>query len=209
MSLNKNVLNKKYYIIISYYPEDINNSAFDKEEIKSLAFSELYTKAQAIIRTLSACEVGGRILRSNELVDLLYVAYNRDESEVYGIEKALRAGYEELYTTAPDVLDKRMKELNIKIEQQAMELANQKVIQARSKKQQELDRRQERFEELIRQRAEMILEQNKQYIGEKTAKRAQKLIEEDTKEMGGNEDDEQEKKPKTRRTRKTTTDASK
>lgn len=58
MSLNKNVLNKKYYIIIPYYPEDLGNSAFDKEEIKNLAFSELYTKAQSIIRTLSSCEVG-------------------------------------------------------------------------------------------------------------------------------------------------------
>ncbi len=57
MSLNKNVLSKKYYIIIPYYPEDIGNGAFDKEEIKNLAFSELYTKSQSIIRTLVGCEV--------------------------------------------------------------------------------------------------------------------------------------------------------
>ena len=57
MSLNKNVLSKKYYIIIPYYPEDLGNSAFDKEEIKNLAFQELYTKAQSIIRTLAGCEV--------------------------------------------------------------------------------------------------------------------------------------------------------
>lgn len=207
MSLNKNVLNKKYYIIISYYPEDINNSSFDKEEIKNLAFSELYTKAQSIIRTLSACEVGGRILTSNELVDLLYVAYNRDESEVYGIERALRAGYEELYTTAPDVLDKKMKELNAQIERQALALANEKVIQARSKKQQELDRKKEKFEELIREQAQMILEENKQYIGEKTAKRAKELIDEDAVK-GGNKDDGEEKKT-TRRGRKPKSNASK
>ena len=207
MSLNKNVLNKKYYIIISYYPEDISNSSFDKEEIKNLAFSELYTKAQSIIRTLSSCEVGGRILTSNELVDLLYVAYNRDESEVYGIERALRAGYEELYTTAPDVLDKKMKELNIQIERQALALANEKVIQARSRKQQELDRKKERFEELVRQNAQMILEQNKQYIGEKTAKRAKELIDEDAVE-GGNKNDGQEKNKTTRRGRKPKTNAS-
>lgn len=207
MSLNKNVLNKKYYIIISYYPEDISNSSFDKEEIKNLAFSELYTKAQSIIRTLSACEVGGRILTSNELVDLLYVAYNRDESEVYGIERALRAGYEELYTTAPDVLDKKMKELNAQIERQALALANEKVIQARSKKQQELDRKKEKFEELIREQAQMILEENKQYIGEKTAKRAKELIDEDAVK-GGNKDDGEEKKT-TRRGRKPKSNASK
>src|SRR5699024_5465090 len=115
MSLNKNVLNQKYYIIVPYYPEDLGQNNFDKEEIKNLAFSELYTKCQSMIRTLAACEVGGKILSSNELVDLLYVAYNRDEQETFGVDKALRAGYDELYSTAPDVLDKKMRALDAKI----------------------------------------------------------------------------------------------
>lgn len=205
MSLNKNVLNKKYYIIIPYYPEDLGNNSFDKEEIKNIAFSELYTKAQAIIRTLSGCEVGGKIMTSNQLVDLLYVAYNRDESETYGIERALRAGYDELYTTAPDVLDKKMSELNSRIEKQALELANEKVIKARSMKEQQIDNIEMTFEELVRQRAEMILKQNERYIGKNTAKKAADLLNEDTKE-GGKEDVEQEEKKTTRRraTRKTT-----
>lgn len=198
MSLNKNVLNKKYYIIIPYYPEDLGNNAFDKEEIKNIAFSELYTKAQAIIRTLSGCEVGGKIMTSNQLVDLLYVAYNRDESETYGIEKALRAGYDELYSTAPDVLDKKMEQLNSKIEKQALELANEKVIQARSIKEQKIDNIEMSFEELVRQRAEMILKQNERYIGKNTAKKATELLSEDTKE-GGKEDVEQKEKKTTRR----------
>ncbi len=42
-------------------------------------------------------------MTSDELVDLLYVAYNRDEAEVFGIDKAVRSGYEELYTTAPEL----------------------------------------------------------------------------------------------------------
>lgn len=49
----------------------------------------------------------GKILDSNALADLLYVAYNRDDAEVYGVDKAIQAGYDELYSTAPDVLDKR------------------------------------------------------------------------------------------------------
>ena len=110
MSTNKNVLNKKYYIIIPYYPEDLGSTNFDKEEIKNIAFSELYTRAQSVIRTLSACGINGKILGSNLLAELLYVAYNRDEEEVYGLDKALAAGYDELYSTAPDVLDKKMKE---------------------------------------------------------------------------------------------------
>ena len=206
MSLNKNVLNQKYYIVIPYYSEELGNNAFDKEEIKDLAFTELYNKAQSIIRTLSGCEVTGRIMKSDELVDLLYVAYNRDEAEIFSVDRAIRAGFDELYTTAPDVLDKKMRVLDEEIERKALQMVNEKVVQARSKKQQEADRRQAQFGELIRKRAEMILRQNAGYLGNDTAEMAIDLIneeEENTKEEGGSANVGEEKK-KTRR-RKTTT----
>lgn len=57
MSLNKNVLNKQYYIITSYYPSDLGNTNFDKDELQNIAFSELYTRCQAIIGSLSASGV--------------------------------------------------------------------------------------------------------------------------------------------------------
>lgn len=187
VSQNKNVLNKKYYIIIPCYPTDIESGNFDKEEIKNLAFSELYTKSQSIIRTLAACEISGRIMNSNELVDLLYVAYNRDEAEDYGIDKALKGGYYELYSTAPDVLDKKMRELNRQVEQKALILANEKVLQARSKKEQEIIQMEIEQEKKTRNRAKQILDENQQYIGAKTARRAKQMLdeEENTKE-GGN-----------------------
>lgn len=202
MSLNKNVLNKKYYIIIPCYPADLQTGNFDKEELKNLAFSELYTKAQSIIRTLAACEVSGKIMNSNQLVDLLYVAYNRDEAETYGVEKAMKAGYYELYSTAPDVLDKKMQELNRRVEQEAIQLANEKVIQARSQKEEEIIQIEESFEDLIAERAKIILEENQQYIGKKTAKKAKEILEEETKE-GGKKDAKKEKTTTTRRKRTT------
>ena len=85
-------------------------------------------------------------------------------------------------------------------------MLNEKVVQARSKKQQEADRRQAQFGELIRKRAEMILRQNAGYLGNDTAEMAIDLIneeEENTKEEGGSANVGEEKK-KTRR-RKTTT----
>ena len=45
MSLNRNILTKQYYIILSYYPEEANNSVYSREEISGIAFSELYTRA--------------------------------------------------------------------------------------------------------------------------------------------------------------------
>lgn len=203
MSLNKNVLNKKYYIIIPYYVEDLGNNSFDKEEIRSIAFQELYTKAQSIIRTLAACEVGGKILNSTELTDLLYIAYNRDEAEVFSIDRATRSGYDELYTTAPDVLDKTMKVLDEEIERKALAMANEKVTQARSPKQQQVDQKKARLQELIRQRAQMIIKQNEAYLGKQTAETATKLIDEEEANVEGGTNDVEEKPKKTTRRRKT------
>ncbi len=205
MSLNKSVLNRKYYIIVPYFVEDLGG-AFDKEEIRNIAFSELYMKAQSIVMALASCNVIGKIMDSNQLADLLYVAYNRDEAEVFSVDKAVRAGYEELYTTAPDVLDKEMKILDEEIERKALVMVNDKVRQVRNKKQQEIEEKRINFGDLIRERAEFILKQNQNYIGKEDSEAAIKEIQEEkepkrkkqvTKE-GGSEDVAKQAK-KTRR----------
>lgn len=199
MSLNKNVLNKKYYIVIPYYTSELGQNDFDKDEKKNLAFSELYTRAQSIIRTLSVCGINAGILDSNGLVDLLYVAYNRDDAEVYGLDKALKAGYDELYSTAPDVLDKKMRALDAKIEQEAFNKANGAVIEAKSKKQKALERKENRMDDLIEQMAQLIIDENRAAIGNKVADEAQDVIKEERarrkgrprKEEGGTKENEQ------------------
>ncbi len=207
MSLNKNVLNQKYYIIVPYYPEELGQNDFDKQEIQNLAFSELYTRAQSVIRTLAACDVNGKILTSNELVDLLYVAYNRDEQEVYGLDKALRAGYDELYSTAPDILDKKMRALDNQIEQEAFKKANEKVIEAQSAKEKALQRKENNMDNLIDNLAKIIIEQNANNIGRDIAQDAINSINEDKAKAkenkvkeGGTEDNVKEK-TKRRRTK--------
>ena len=211
MSLNKNVLNQKYYIVIPYYPEELGQTNFDKEEIKGMAFSELYTRGQSILRTLAVCGVNGRILSSNDLVDLLYVAYNRDESETYGLDKAIRAGYDELYSTAPDVLDKKMRELDKQIETEAFKKANEKVYEVKSEKQKAYEKKENNLDDLIDRMAKLIIEQNKATIGPDTAKKAKEKIDEEKAQRkqnkekakeGGTEDNVQEK-TKRRRTTKT------
>lgn len=196
MSLNKNVLNKKYYVVVPYYVEELGENQFDKQEQRNLAFSELYTRAQSIIRTLAVCGINARVMDSNELVELLYVAYNRDEAEVYGLEKALKAGYDELYSTAPDVVDKQMKVLNEQIEQEALELATTKVNEARSEKQKALEEKKENKRDLIAELAQLIIEENAQIIGKDIAEEAINKI--DTNEEGGTEN----VKEKAKRTRK-------
>ena len=165
MNLNKNILKKHYYVIISYIPEENTNSGYDTEEMKSIAFSDLYTKAQALISSLGVCDVAGKVLDSEELAELLYIAYNRDESETYSLETALKAGVDELYSTAKNVLDKRIKYLKEEIEKKAMELAQNKAIEAKNKKELEIERLQREKEKEIRQLAMEILDENLDFLG--------------------------------------------
>ena len=201
MSLNKSILNKKYYIVIPYFAEETNGEKYDKEEIRSMAFSELYTKSQSIIRTLSSCSINGRILTSIELVDLLYVAYNRDESEVFGIDKAIRAGYEELYSTAPDVYEKKIRILDETIRNRAIDLANEKIEKVKSRPQKAAQDREDNLEEIIRKMATMVIEENRRYVGEDIAEEAIKEINSD--EEGGNSNEEIKKKTTRGRKKKT------
>ena len=205
MSANKNVLNKKYYVIIPYFIEELGDNNYDKQEQKNYAFSELYTRAQSVIRTLSVCGVNGRVLNSNELVELLYMAYNRDEAEVYGLDKALKAGYDELYSTAPDVVDKQMKALDKEIEMEAIEKAKQKVSEVKTEKQRKLKEKREQKEDLVDELARLIIKENEKTLGKDIAKDAiEKIDKEKNKEEGGTKDnDVKQEKPK--RTRKTKT----
>ena len=132
MSQNQNVLQQNTYLIVSYYTAEfggeINN--YSKEEIDSISFSELYTRAQTLIRSLSSAEVYGRVLESEELAELLYVAYNRDESEILNLKRCLDAEYDSFYTTAPDILEKKKKRIENEIEEEPVTLATGSILEA-------------------------------------------------------------------------------
>ncbi len=196
MSLNKNILTKKYYIAISYYPEN-PDELFKKEEIIDLAFSELYTNAQAIIRTLSMCDVTGKVLDSEELADLLYVAYNRDASEIFGVNKAIKAGYDSLYTAAPDVIDKKMEQLDKMINERALVLANDTIdkVTLNSQKKKEMELKEKNLEELIKEMAKNMIEENRGYI-------PNDIVNESLKEIDKIENNGAEKNKKNKKTKK-------
>ena len=199
MSLNKNILNKKYFIIISYSPNEIGENEYDKSEIQSMAFSELYTRSQSLMRTISACGVNGKILNSVELAELLYVAYNRDESETFDLKKAAKADYDSLYSTAPDVLQKRIKELDKEIERKALDKVTEDVEKYRSKYREQVEEKESSIDELANEMAKLILDENREYLGNEMV---DELLKEQNTEEGGNDKDE--KKAKKTRTRKTT-----
>lgn len=199
MNLNKNILSKKYYVIISYYAEEANNPDLDKEEIKNIAFSELYTRAQAIIRTLFVCNVNAKILNSTELINLLYVAYNRDESETFDIDKAIQAGCEDLYSTAPDIFEKKIKALDETIYEKGYQMAEDAFEKVKSQKEKIAIAKEENIEDLISEMAKTILEQNKTYIGKNAVEKSKEIIDNIKESKGGKKVDE-EKRKTTRRT---------
>lgn len=197
-SQNKNVLRKHYYIVVPYFAAEIGTDLLGEEEKKSMIFSELYTRSQALIRALFSCEMKCKILSSDELVELLYIAYNRDESEAYSIEKAIQAGYTELYSTAPDVLDKQMRAIDKQIEQNATQLAKETIDEVRLEKQRKIRKKEAEFDELVKKMAEQILKENAKYVGKDVAKKAINKINGETEEEGGNTNEQ-----KTKRTRRT------
>lgn len=179
MNLNKNILKKHYYVIISYIPEENTNSGYDTEEMKSIAFSDLYTKAQALISSLGVCDVAGKVLDSEELAELLYIAYNRDESETYSLETALKAGVDELYSTAKNVLDKRMEEIDAEVKAKANIKANEAAVEAmmNQDKARRAKQKEERMNQLIDEMAKDLLDENEQILGEDVVEEAKKIVE--------------------------------
>lgn len=195
-SLNSSVLHKKYYIIIPYYEDEVSTQNYTKDEIQNMVFSELYTKARSIIRTLTRCEINSKILDSQGLIELLYNAYNRDDSDVFSAKQALNSGFEALYSTAPDVLDKKMQLLNKKIEEDALKVAQESLLEAKSDKEMMLKIREENAKNLIFDMAEQLINENEDYIGQDLSEDAKVKIRRKKKEAeeGGTNDENENQK---------------
>lgn len=155
ISESKNILQQKTYIVVSYYTSEYGDiSKYSQDEIRDIAFSELYTRCQTIIRSLSSAEVTGRVISSEEIAELLYVAYNRDGSENFNIRDALNADYDRLYSTAKDVMEERKRRINEQIDDEASKVAAKSIIKA-----DEINR--EEREKRVKQRAQEMIDDYK------------------------------------------------
>lgn len=160
---------------------DISMENLNEEEKLNRVFSELYMRAQSLTRALFVCSVKSKVMTSTDLAELLYVAYNRDESDVYKLETMLNTNYEVLYTTAPDVIDKRIKALDEQLEKEALKLANEKIQEVKSDKERLLEEKQKKFDEVLIEIAKDLLKKNEIRIGKNTAKKAIEKLDEQKK----------------------------
>lgn len=202
LSLNKNVLQQKTYLVVSYFANELGSvDTYSKDEIANMCFSELYTRCQSIIRSLATSSVTGKVLNSEELAELLYVAYNRDDEELIQLSKALDAEYDRLYSVGRDVLDKKKEQIERQLDMDAAKLATDSMLEVDKKRKKQKEEIQK--EEKIKRKALGLVEQYRDqmdrdlYQGTKeeiirkseekkakiAGKKGEKLSEEQIKEM--------------------------
>lgn len=213
LSVNSNILQQKTYVVVSYYAAETGEGAnLSKEELDSRCFSELYTRCQSVIRTLASAEVLGRILSSEELAELLYVAYNRDDSENLQLTKVLDAEYDSLYNKGKDILLKKQEKLDEQIQLEAIDLATDSILEADRKRKEEEELRRLQVEEkalnlLDQYKGQMdpeLYEGAKKEVKRRVVKKKKTVILEDVTEPKKvqkiQEPQAVEEKPKTRKT---------
>lgn len=120
MSTNKSLLQRKFYVLVSYNTSEINAvDKFNKDEVIEMCSTELLTRCKGIISALSSCSVSGEILDSNELADLLYSAYNRDDKSLMSVKEAIEGGMLRLYSTSEDAFERKEEQLDEYLKSQA------------------------------------------------------------------------------------------
>ena len=181
MSEDSDLTTKSYYIIVPYYTEEITSVGdYDKKEISSMAFSELYTRAQAIASSLNECDVRARIMNSQEVIELLFVAYNREQHDLYDFDEYMtQSGNNTFYSVSEDVLDKRMRALDEEIVKKANEKAVEAFQRASRKtrdKRKETEERERKMKEYIDSLASDIIESEQVNIGSDMVQRSKDEI---------------------------------
>jgi hypothetical protein len=128
----KNMLERKYYIIVSHnYNQAKFKEILTRQEIIANAFFDIENKSRSLINALISTKLDGELLEGKELAELLYIAYNKSDSEHYRIENAFNSKFSHLYTTSEAVEIKAMKrrlkdleKLESEMEQEIQELDN-------------------------------------------------------------------------------------
>lgn len=193
LALNKNLLQRSFYVLVSYYKSELSNAAsFNKEELLDICYSELFTRVQNIMSGLSMCSVDAKSLNSNEIAELLYSAYNRDDKNYMSVQQALEAGFYRLYSTSEDAIYKKNKKLVESIRQDA----EYKAIMALNKALDDgtyttqADVEDAYDQESSKQAIEIV---KREKVSEKVKQEAKKIIVEDYKKAKKERLDKQEK----------------
>lgn len=191
LSSNRNVLQQRTYVVVSYYSAEMGGGLdkYSKEEIYNMCFAELYTRCQNIASALGTSQITSQILDSEQLAELLYVAYNRDEAELLQLSKSLDAQYDSLYSSGKDVLKKKQEKIDQEINIAAIDMATDSILKADRQKQIEELELAISKEEKIKQRANEILDTYQEQLDPRVYQLAKKEVDK------SGDDKEKEKAP--------------
>ncbi len=178
LNSNQNILQQRTYVIVSFFINELGGSIenYSKEELDNMCFSELYTRCQNVSSSLMGSQVSSRILDSEELMELLYIAYNRDESEIYQLQKALDAQYDALYSTGKDVLQKKQERLDKEINIAAIDMATDSILKADKQKQREDLQKEREKTQAIKDKASDLLDQYEEQLNPRVFELAKENI---------------------------------
>ncbi len=124
MSSNRNILQRKYYMVVSYETLEMGLTGnFNADEAKDVAYSELYTRCKTLQGAIASCGIETEILRSEDLAELLFIAYNKEDASAFSIKEAINNGIYRLYSTATSVLEKKKAAAEAKMREDAMAAA--------------------------------------------------------------------------------------
>lgn len=178
---NKNVLQRKFYVVIPYYANELGfSNKFSDEEKKEIAYNELYTRATSIASAFNSCNVESKILDSNDLGELLYMAYNRDEANIVDFRRTMENGFYKLYSTSKDILQKKQEMHQAKLKDEAMQKAQEAVKRAITDVMQE-EGIKEVFSKEVLKEAEAIIENSRANYSEKVINKALADVKRSTK----------------------------
>ena len=131
----------------------------------------------------------------------MFIAYNRDDSELYQLNTMLDAQYDRLYSTGKDVLEKRQEKLDEEINIAAIDLTTDSILKADRRRQEEERQREMEKSQKIKEKALNLLNQYEDQLDPRifdmaTEEIKNTVVEEDEEEPEVVEQPKEEEKPK-------------
>ncbi len=198
LSQKKNVLQQKTYVVVSYLIDELGQKVNDytQEEKEQLVFTELVTRCNNLSSALQASRVSSKLLNSEELIELLFNAFNRDEMENINLKTFFNTDYEEiLYTKSEDYIEKQKKLIKKDISKEALELATSSIIRADRERKKEILNMKLKKPDQIKQKASKLIDDKKDVLIPETYEKAKKIVENANIEQDEDVKKELEKNP--------------
>ena len=143
-----------------------------------MVFEELFTRCSNLSSALLSSGVTSKVLNSEELIELLFNAYNRDASEFMSVQNHIEAEYDSLYTTAKEVLEKRKEKLEEEISLDAINLATSSIVQASKARRAELEKEKRNKNQKVKKAAKKYVEDYKDKLDQVIYETALKNVDE-------------------------------